>query len=321
MPRTLSRVLWRAAPVFLAAACHHAVAPVPPPPAVAPPPPPALSRLFAIRVNNTQLAFRTAGSDGAPVVFVHDSYGDLDDWRAQVDAFSPAHRVLVYSRRYHPPNAAQDDGEVYSPALHAADLAALLEALRLAPAHVVGAGYGAYVALVLALERPDLVRTLVLGEPPVIPLLLRTPGGDTLRRALLEGALEPARVAFARGDSLGAARLFVNSMTAPAGGFDGLPAAERTRILAHSYALRREVMADPRQAFPALDCARLGRVAMPVLLLRGARSPRLYEVITTELTRCLQSDTIITLPSAGHALQATSPAPYNATVLRFIAAH
>src|ERR1700752_2802123 len=44
-----------------------------------------------------------------------------------------------------PPTQPQNDGQVYSPKLHADDLAALLAVLGHSPAHIVGAGYGAYV--------------------------------------------------------------------------------------------------------------------------------------------------------------------------------
>lgn len=324
MPRSLAPVLLLAVPLPLSfAACHRAPAP-PPPPTAAPGAtraPVAVSALRAVPVNNTVLTFRTAGTSGTTVVFVHDSYGDLDDWGAQIGAFAATHRVLVYSRRYHPPNPLRDDGQVYSPELHAEDLAALIQALGLAPAHVVGAGYGAYVALALAREHPDVVRTLVLGEPPVVPFLLRSPGGDTLRRALLADALDPARAAFERRDSVTGVRLFVDGWSGSRGRFDNLPAPARARILAHAFELRRELLADRQQYLPALDCRALGRLAMPVLLLQGERSPRMYHVITGELARCLLSDTVITVPNAEHAMHATSPGYYNATVLRYLAAH
>jgi non-heme chloroperoxidase len=274
-----------------------------------------------MRVNGAVLSYRLAGDQGTPVVFIHGSYGDLDDWSSQVKTFARTHRVFVYSRRYHPPNPPQNDGHVYSPQLHAEDLAALLPVLGLAPAHVVGSGYGAYVALALAREHPDLVRTLVLGEPPVLAFLLRSPAGDSLRRAFVAATLDPARDAFARGDSVAGLRLFVDGTTDRLGTFDNLPAPARARVVAHSFEMRREMLADRQEYLPALDCAALGRLAMPVLLIQGERSPRMYHVITTELARCLQSDTLITIPAAGHAIHATNPAAYNQTVLQYLATH
>src|SRR5258705_281411 len=176
-------------------------------------PPVAVSPVRAIRLGETVLNFRLAGNTGTPVVFVHGSVASLDDWNAQVLAFARPPRVVAYTRRYHPPNPAQTDGQTYTPELHAEDLALFLQTLALGPAHIVGADYGAYIALFLAREHPDLVRSLVLGEPPIVPFLLRSPGGDTLRRTLIATTLDPARAAFARGDSVGALRLFVNGVT------------------------------------------------------------------------------------------------------------
>src|SRR5206468_11124882 len=73
------------------------------------------------------LSFPTRrSSDLAPVVFVHGSLGDLQSWNGQETQFAQIYRVLVYSRRYHPPNPQVDDNQTYSPKLHAEDLAAML---------------------------------------------------------------------------------------------------------------------------------------------------------------------------------------------------
>lgn len=85
---------------------------------------------------------------------------------ARAIAAAGRHRVLTYHRRGYAGS---------SPPLHpssvegdAADLAALLEVLGAAPAHVVGASYSGAVALELALTRPELVLDLVLAEPPPV---------------------------------------------------------------------------------------------------------------------------------------------------------
>ena len=274
------------------------------------------------RANGTDLHFRLAGdSTATPVVFVHGSTGNLDVWDAQLGAFVASHRVLVYSRRYHPPNAALDDGQVYTPALHARDLAALLDGLNLGPAHVVGSSYGAFTALALALERPELVRSLVLGEPPILPFLLRTPEGDSLRRAFESAALEPARAAFRRGDSVEAMRRFLDGVGGTPGRFDNLAPAARAQLLRHAFEMRRELLADPREYMPPVACRDLGRIATPVLLLKGERSPRMFHLITDELARCLVTETVTTVPGAGHAIHAGNASYYNQVVLQYLASH
>ena len=302
----------------LAAACGGGAPAPQPAPASAPGGPSpsitaATTSLRSARVNGATLAFRLIGDSGTPVVFVHGSLGDLRDWDAQVAAFAATHRVLVYSRRYHPPNPPQNDDQTYSPMLHAEDLAALLLQLDLAPAHVVGSSYGAYTALVLALEHPELVRSVVLGEPPIMPLLNRTPEGDALRRDYFANALDPARAAFSRGDSVGGVLVFLRG--------EGLPAPARATILAHSFEMRREMLANREQYMPPLACADLGALHTGVLLVSGARSAPLFHAITNELARCLQNDSTVTVPGADHAMHASNPAYYNQVVLRYLATH
>jgi pimeloyl-ACP methyl ester carboxylesterase len=174
---------------------------------------------------------------------------------------------------------------------------------------------------VLALEYPHLVRSLVLAEPPIIPLLYRTPEGDSLRRRFLAGALEPARAAFRRGDSVEALRRFIDGESGAPGRFDNLPAPTRAATLAHAFELRQELLADPEQYMPQVACARLQRVATPVLLLRAQRSLRMFHIVLEELARCLNTETVITVPNAGHAIHATNPAQYNQVVLQYLATH
>ncbi len=307
----------------LLAACGGG-APAPPTPAAAPARPGGAVSTVVLRsavVNGTTLAYRLVGDSGTPVVFVHGSVGDVRDWDAQIAPFAQTHRVLVYSRRYHPPNAQQSDDQTYSPKLHAEDLAALLLQLDLAPAHVVGSSYGAYTALVLAIEHPELVRSAVLGEPPVMPLLNRTPEGDALRRNYFTRVLDPARAAFARRDSVAALRAFVDGESGSPGRFDRLSAIARGRALAQAFELRHEMLANREEYMPPVPCADLGRLHTGVLLLSGDRSAPVFRAITAELARCLQNDSTATIPGADHALNAANPAYYNQVVLRYLATH
>src|SRR5213592_3061183 len=200
--------------------------------------------LHATSFNGTRLTYRLIGDSGAaPVVFVHGSLGDLRSWNGQETQFAQIYRVLVYSRRYHPPNPQVDDNQTYSPKLHAEDLAAMLLTLDIAPAHVVGSGYGAYTGLALALDHPQLVRSLVLAEPPIFPLLTGSEAGDSARRFFYTNGLDPARAAFSRGDSVTGIRYYLDAVSGR-GTFDRLPAATRADLLAHSFEMRRELLAE-----------------------------------------------------------------------------
>ena len=159
---------------------------------------------------------------GEPLVLVHGSASDYRTWHAQRDAFAKRFRVITYSRRYHWPNEPILEGADYSMAEHVGDLRALLRSLGTTPAHLVGHSYGAFVCLLLAIESPHLVRTLVLAEPPVITLFVsNTPKPLELLKLLVTrprtaaaiiklGAmgLGPATAAAERGDMEEVMRLF-----------------------------------------------------------------------------------------------------------------
>lgn len=146
----------------------------------------------SVRVNDADFAYIEQGR-GEPVIFVHGSLGDYRSWGAQLAPFCEQHRVISYSRRYHWPNAQPNDDVTYQVAQHVADLGALIEARGLAPAHVVGSSYGALTALSFTVERPDLVRSLVLGEPPLLPWLARRSDGSTLVETFISTAYRPWR--------------------------------------------------------------------------------------------------------------------------------
>ena len=273
--------------------------------------------LHVVRVRGTDLRFVERGT-GIPVVFVHGSLGTLESWAPQIDAFATRFRVIAYSRRYHWPNAAQPDGQEYTLSLHADDLIGLIEALGLERVHLVASSYGAYVALLVTLRRPDLVRSLVLAEPPILPWLGRTPAGDSLLHTFDRTVFKAARAAFVRDDSVGAVQRFWDGLAGATSPFDALPEGARARLLRSVFELRLETRADPADYMPALACKDIGGIRSPVLLVTGERSPRMFHVINEELARCLAAEETVTVPGAGHGVNADNAGFYNGAVLQFL---
>ena len=85
-------------------------------------------------------------------------------------------RTISYSRRFAYPikwvgNVAQDN----TIEENARDLAELIRKLDVAPAHLVGASYGAFHRIILCVKHPELAKTMVLNEPPIFEFLARSP--------------------------------------------------------------------------------------------------------------------------------------------------
>ena len=179
----------------------------------------------SIAINGTHLAILEQGA-GEPILFVHGALGDYRFWREVATALSRDYRTVTYSRRAHFPNPWPADYLACDPEQHADDMAALIEALSLGPVHLVAHSIGGVAALVMATRRPDLVRSLVLGEPPLLPWLRGTAEGDALLAAHSANATLPAQEAFRRGDQEEGVRRFLDGVIG-AGAFDRIPPAVR----------------------------------------------------------------------------------------------
>lgn len=115
----------------------------------------------SIALNNTTLHYELDGPAAAPVVALSNSLStDLRMWNPQHAALSAKYRVLRYDVRGHGKSAPTP--APYSVEMLADDLAALLTALNLAPAHIVGLSLGGMTAQLLAIRHPELCASLAL---------------------------------------------------------------------------------------------------------------------------------------------------------------
>lgn len=80
-------------------------------------------------MNGVDLSYIEQGT-GAPVVFVHGAFSDSRFWEPQWEAVAGQYRFIAYDYRYHGTAPWPDDGEHYSAATHAADLAAFIRGLN-----------------------------------------------------------------------------------------------------------------------------------------------------------------------------------------------
>ncbi len=270
-------------------------------------------QLIKIHINGVDLAYIEQGT-GDAVVMVHGGNTDFRSWMGQIEPLAQRYHVISYSRRYHFPNAGADQAKEYRASEHRDDLAGLIKGLGIAPAHLVASSYGAYIALLVARSRPELVRSLVLGEPPV-PMML---GPDFVRGMVQQ--VEAPRQAFERGDSEGAVRLFMDSVVGP-GGFDRFPPPARQMILDNAPEFRLEVSTSPDRYFAPFSCDDAAVIKAPTLLVNGEASPQFLYRMTDELERCLPNTERAVIPHASHGMHSQNPQAYNQAVLAFLEKH
>jgi pimeloyl-ACP methyl ester carboxylesterase len=121
-------------------------------------------------VNGVDLKYLEQG-EGTTVVFVHGAFSDHRVWEAQREAVAQSYRYIALDQRYFGNARWPDTGSKYSLATHTSDLAAFIRQLNVGPVHVVGWSLGGTIALALAVQHPELVRTLFLNEPALVSIV------------------------------------------------------------------------------------------------------------------------------------------------------
>jgi pimeloyl-ACP methyl ester carboxylesterase len=279
----------------------------------------AVPELKSVFINGDSIHYIDVG-EGDPIVLVHGVMGDYRTWEAQMDDFSRNNRVIAYSLRFMYPNKQLLDSTAdYSLSQTIKDLIELLKALKLGPVHLVGHSSGAFAALMTTIEHPELVRSLTLGEPPVMPLLKNVPGGDTLEQNFGK-TIFPGVEAFKNNEDEKAAEIFMNAVMGDSLYFTKHPQRIREITMANTVQLKGSMLY-PTTGFPDISCDDLEKIKTPVLLLQGDRSPLFFGKIIDELDRCLSNKERVTLPNASHGLEFENPAEFNKIVLGFIDKH
>jgi pimeloyl-ACP methyl ester carboxylesterase len=269
-------------------------------------------KMGKVSVNGMSFAYVEEGS-GPPIVLVHGSVSDYREWSSQMIPLARHYRVIAYSRRYHWPNLAPGTDADASVERQADDLAAIIKAMGIAPAHIVGHSFGGAVALNLTLRHPELVRTLVLAEPAVSGVLRDMPENEAVSKES-QAIRAEMQEAFAGGDAERIVRSYA-AHVAP-GEFEKAAPEVRQMLLANVPAFQL----DFTSRRPPFTCDDARRVAVPVLIVYGDRSPMGLQRIAEATARCIKAARLVKIPEATHWMQHDHPRAFNDALLEFLAA-
>ncbi len=261
-------------------------------------------------INGVNIFLQEFGS-GDPLVLVHGSWVDHMEWPFVVPGLAQRFRVVVYDRRGHGQSERLPaQGSIRE---DVADLAAIIERAG-APAHMVGSSMGASISLRLAAERPELIRTLQVHEPPLFDLLLddpkTRPQTEELKNRFLAVADE-----IAAGNIEAAARRFVEIYFGP-GAWDSMLPDEAKRTLIDNAPTFLDETRDPELL--SIDLKALSRFEGPVLLSDGSESPPFCAPVVDKLAAVLPNVTRKTFAGAGHMPHVTHPQEYVQAVVEFV---
>ena len=279
-----------------------------------------------LKLSGTSLEYFESGS-GQSVVLVHGSASDHRTWEHQVKAFSDKYRVINYSRRYHWPNQPIAEGAEYAMSDQVDDLEQLIRSCSISQAHIVGHSYGAYLALMVAIRNPSLVGSLVLAEPPVIPLFTSFPPKPheilkllvTRPRTALPiikfaaTGLGPAASA-ARNDDMDRAMVYFGKAVLGSSAFDDLSQTRLEQVRINSS--KSELLS--KSFMIQLDEKDVTEIKSPTLLVTGEQSPEIFHRLTNRLEELIPNTQRMNIPNASHIMHEDNAAAFNRAILSFI---
>lgn len=222
----------------------------------------------------TELAVDVVG-DGDTVVLVHGSGVRDWTWSDQLQLSDRYRLVIPYRRGYGDSPHADPDFEV-----DGRDVADLLDRRS----HLVGFSYGGIGSLLAAAQRPELVRTVTVIEPPTFGLALDDPVVRELGEKL-EGVFD--HVDEMTPEEFGVA--FADAM-----GFEARPPSPEMRSTLESFMRERS----PGDAVFPYDRLR----AMQILVVSGGWHPA-FDAICNVLAKELAPAELETFRGAGHGAQ------------------
>lgn len=252
-----------------------------------------------VTVNGTTIAYTLHG-EGEPLLLIHGAQCSSVEWKPQIEALAAHFRLIVPDVRGH--GASAQTADPYSMELFADDLAALLDALGVESAHVLGHSMGGAVAQSLAARHPGKVRRLILAETNY--------GFEDYR--LLWWVTTLSAPAMRLIGVRGVVRLTIKQL--------GVLDEADKRLLESGFAPQ---IASPRNFWNIWRAnndykgkAALSQIKAPTLVMIAARNKITHGMGKT-IAAAIPGARLITIPDAGHMLNWDNPGAFNAEVIRF----
>ncbi len=251
-----------------------------------------------IKTTGAEIYYEVTGT-GPALLFAHGAGGNAASWWQQVPAFSADHRVITFDHRGFGRSRCAVDA--FSAAAFDADAVAILDAEKIDRAAVVCQSMGGWTGVRLAVNHPDRVRALVLGN---------TPGAiysDALRDHMRTLTARPPT-----------ADLTAMTLGAPYRNANPAGAYLYTAITAFNATPMPIAQLMARDAFIAPE--RLRPFPVPVHMIVSDLDVTFPSALLTATAASIGA-TVSMVHGAGHSTYFEKPAQFNAIVREFLARH
>ncbi|MEM8655952.1 MAG: alpha/beta fold hydrolase [Pseudomonadota bacterium] len=244
---------------------------------------------------------RTFGSGPRPALAIHCSLGHSGAWRGVAAALGNDLTLHAYDLPNHGQSGDWDGQGVMHDTATAMALT-VMDGIGAAPIDLIGHSFGATVALRLAIEHPDRVRSVALYEPVYFaPIIADNPDfGPNYARdtADFDAAIDA-------GDPEAAARAF-NRAWGEGPRWHDIPAQNRAYMVDRIQFVRHSAPFLVDDSAQLLAPGRFARATMPALLMGGSTS-RWAAPVNGAIARRLPRVTTETFDGVGHMGPLTHP--------------
>lgn len=255
--------------------------------------------------DDVKLWVEEAGS-GIPVIFAHEFGGDIRSWEPQMRFFARNYRAVAYNARGYPPSDVPEDVSMYGQQRATDDILAVLDALEIEKAHIVGLSMGGFAALHFGFHYPDRALSLTVAgagygaHPDVHAQFAQETKevasrieADTMAEFSKIYAIGPTRVQFANKDPRGWAE------------FAG-------ELATHSTIGSANTMRAVQGGRPSLYDfpTEMQALRVPTLIMNGDEDDPCLDV-GLFMKRNIPSSALVLLPRSGHLINQEEPALFN----------
>lgn len=249
-----------------------------------PPPLPTAASTGYVAHDGARIWYAAYGS-GSPVILLHGGLASSRYWGAQVPALVRAgHRVILIDSRGH--GRSTRDGRPFTYELMASDVAAVMDALKLRKAAVVGWSDGAIIALVMAMHDPQRLTRVFAFAANMDPSGVK-PDVDS-------------NPTFSR--------------------FEDEAAGDYARIspTPHDFKAFKAAIVKMWDTEPNYTAADLGRIRTPTAIVDGDHDEAIKPEHTRYLARSIPGARLIILKGVSHFAMLQQPATFDAAVIGFL---
>jgi 3-oxoadipate enol-lactonase len=258
-----------------------------------------------VNVNGTELYYEQSGDGPETIVFAHGVLLSGRMFDGEVAAFKDHYRCVTFDHRGQGKSAVPPAG--YDMDSLAAETAALLRVLDCAPCHFVGFSMGGFIAMRLAVEHPELLRSLILMGTSAS----REPRALSFRLLCCLAWCLGSRIATPWVMPIQFSPKFLND-----------PKRRAERDLWHERMATNHRLGSIRAAGGVINrpdySEPLCRIRTPTLILAGAADRAAPPAEQEKLHRLIAGSELALIPDAGHAVAIEEPAAVNAILGRFL---